>query len=186
MKQTDLDTARTESRMLQKREYRSREIRNWVLSLAIAVIVALTLRFFVFEFIRVDGESMLPTLENNEYVFMERVTYWFSGPKRGDIVICHFPGSPDTYVKRVIGVGGDRLRVTNGVLYINDTANYDYFSGVMNMNMNELTVPEDSVFVMGDNRNNSTDSRMVGALSLDMILGEAVFIIWPLDNIGGI
>ena len=64
------------------------------------------LRFFVFEFIRVDGESMQPTLYTDEYVFMEKVTYWFSEPQRGDIIICSYPGHTDTYVKRVIGNGG--------------------------------------------------------------------------------
>ncbi len=165
---------------------RGREVSSWLLSIFAAVLIALALRFFVFEFIRVDGDSMLPTLQNNEYVFMERVTYWFSGPERGDIVICHFPNSTDTYVKRVIGVGGDTLRVTDGVLYINDVANYDYFDDRMARDMNEITVPEGCVFVMGDNRNNSSDSRMVGALSLDMILGKAMFVIWPPEEIGSL
>jgi len=163
-----------------------REVASWVFSLLAAVAIALMLRFFVFEFIRVDGESMLPTLQNNEYVFMERVTYWFSGPEQGDIVICHFPNSSDTYVKRVIGVGGDKLRVTNGVLYINGEANTTYFSDRMYKDMAEITVPDGCVFVMGDNRNNSTDSRMVGALPLDMVLGKALFVIWPIDEIGGL
>jgi signal peptidase I len=163
-----------------------KEVSGWIFSLLAAVIIALLLRFFVFEFIRVDGESMTPTLQNEEYVFMERVTYWFSEPQRGDIVICHFPNSEETYVKRVIGVGGDTLRVTDGVLYINGEANTDYFKDRMNRDMKELTVPEGYVFVMGDNRNNSTDSRVVGALSLDMILGKALFVIWPPANIGGL
>jgi signal peptidase I, bacterial type len=149
-------------------------------------VIALALRFFVFEFIHVDGPSMQPTLQDEEYVFMEKVTYWFSQPQRGDIVICHFPGSDSTYVKRVIGVGGDTLRVNGGVLYINGEADTDYFSGRMNADMAEFTVPEGDVFVMGDNRNDSTDSRAVGALSRDMVLGKAVFIIWPPGNIGGI
>ena len=163
-----------------------REVYGWIFSLLAAVVVALTLRFFVFEFVRVDGQSMMPTLQDEEYVFMERVTYWFSEPQYGDIIICHFPDSPDTYVKRIIGVGGDTLRVTDGVLYINGKARADYFDGHMEREMAQITVPEGFVFVMGDNRNNSTDSRVVGALPLNMVLGKALFVIWPLGNISGL
>ena len=175
-----------QSAEMRGKQHRKREIYGWVFSLLAAIVIALTLRLFVFEFIRVDGESMIPTLQDEEYVFMERVTYWFSEPQRGDIVICHFPNSTDTYVKRVIGIGGDTLRVTDGILYINGEANTDYFSERMNMETSEFSVPEGCVFVMGDNRNNSTDSRIVGALKLDMVLGKAQFVIWPPGNIGGI
>ena len=171
---------------MQDGKNRRHEIYGWVFLLLAAVAVALTLRFFVFEFVRVDGESMMPTLQDEEYVFMERVTYWFSGPQYGDIVICHYPDSTDTYVKRVIGVGGDTLRVTDGVLYINETARTEYFSGQMNRDTAQITIPEGYVFVMGDNRNNSTDSRVVGALPLDMVLGKASFVIWPPGEIGGL
>ena len=165
---------------------RKRELSGWIFSMLAAVIIALTLRVFVFEFIHVDGDSMLPTLQDEETVFMERVTYWFSGPQRGDIVICHFPNSEDTYVKRVIGVGGDTLCITDGVLYINGEASFEYFSARMDSEMTELTVPEGYVFVMGDNRNYSADSRIVGSLPLDMVLGKALFVIWPPGNIGGL
>ena len=176
------------TRMMLKKEYRNREFWGWVLSLAAAVAIALMLRFFVFEFIRVDGESMQPTLYTDEYVFMEKVTYWFSEPQRGDIIICSYPGHTDTYVKRVIGMEGDRIRITNGVLYINDVANYDYFADAMNSDMDEVTVPENHVFVMGDNRNASMDSTnpSIGALPDSMVQGKALFVIFPLDNIHGL
>ncbi len=188
MKQTDLDTERLESRMLRKKEYRNREVRNWFLSLAIAVVIALTVRFFVFEFIRVDGESMYPTLFTNEYVFMEKVTYWFSEPKRGDIIICSYPGHTDTYVKRVIGIEGDEIAVKDGVLYLNGEANYDYFTDKMDKEVSPFIVPENHVYVMGDNRNASMDSRdnSVGALPDSMVQGKAVFVIWPLNQMHGL
>jgi signal peptidase I len=176
------------TRMGLKKEYRTRERWSWVFSIGAAVAIALILRFFVFEFIRVDGESMQPTLYTDQYVFMEKVTYWFSEPECGDIIICSYPAHTDTYVKRVIGMAGDRIRVTGGVLYINDVANYDYFKGVMNNDMDEVTVPADHVFVMGDNRNASMDSTnpSIGPLPDSMVQGKALFVIWPLNNIHGI
>ena len=189
MKQTDRDAEQhPESRMVRKKEFRSREFRGWLISLAIAVAIALALRLFVFEFIRVEGESMEPTLFTNEFVFMEKVTYRFAEPRRGDIIICLYPGHADTYVKRVIGVSGDIIAVTDGVLYINGEANSDYFADRMNREVRPVTVPEGHVFVMGDNRNYSMDSRdeSIGALPDSMVLGRAVFVIWPLNQIHGL
>ncbi len=180
------DTGEASETASRDKHNQKKETTSWIFSLLAAVIIALALRFFVFEFIHVDGPSMQPTLMDEEYVFMEKVTYWFSPPQRGDIVICHFPNSSESYVKRIIGVGGDTLRIEDGVLYINGAANTDYFSGRMNADMDLITVPEGHVFVMGDNRNNSTDSRIVGALSSDMVQGKAVFIVWPPGSIGGI
>jgi signal peptidase I len=177
-----------QSRVMRKKEYRQREAKGWIISLAAAIVIALALRFFVFEFIRVEGPSMQPTLYSNEYVFMEKVTYWFRHPERGDIVICSFPASNESFVKRVIGLPGDKLKVADGVLYINDTPNYDYFSGHHKENLAEMTVPENSVMVMGDNRNESRDSRepTVGPIPYDKILGRAEFVIWPVDKIHGL
>ncbi len=175
-----------QSRVQRKTDYRRREIRGWAISIVAAVVIALTLRFFVFEFIRVDGPSMEPTLYTNEYVFMERVTYWFGTPERGDIVICSFPGSRDSYVKRVIGLPGERIKITDGVLYIDGVANNDFFAGYIEEGIKETTVPEDSVIVMGDNRNESRDSRSVGPIAYKDILGKALFVIWPFDRIHGL
>lgn len=177
-----------ESRMMRKKEFQKRELRGWIFSLLAAVAIALVLRFFVFEFIRVDGDSMQPTLHTDEYVFMEKVTYWFSGPQRGDIIICSYPNSPDTYVKRVIGLPGERIRVTGGVLYIDDVPNFDYFKDSMATDMMEVTVPEDHVFVMGDNRNASMDSTSssIGPLPYSMVQGKALFVVWPLGDMHGL
>ncbi len=186
MKTGPTDNEETLSDAKQNKQNRNRETASWVFSLLAAVVIAFALRLFIFEFIHVDGPSMQPTLQDEEYVFMEKVTYWFSQPQRGDIIICRFPHSTKSYVKRVIGIGGDTLSIEGGVLYINGNASNDYFSGLMNNDMETIAVPDGYVFVMGDNRNNSTDSRVVGALSLDMVQGKAVFVIWPIGNIGGI
>jgi signal peptidase I len=176
------------SRMQRKAAARKHEFWGWVISLIAAVAIALALRFFVFEFIRVDGDSMQPTLQTNEYVFMEKVTYWFSEPAYGDIVICYYPHRTETFVKRVIGIAGDTLEVRRGVLYINGTADTTYYSGYLEHDLEPVVVPEDSVFVMGDNRNYSMDSTnsSIGPLPDSMILGKALFVIWPFDKIGGL
>jgi signal peptidase I len=177
-----------QTRMRLKKEYRKREAKGWIISLVAAVVIALALRFFVFEFIRVDGPSMQPTLYTDEYVFMEKVTFWFRAPVRGDIVICSFPDSNESFVKRVIGQPGDRIKVADGVLYINDVPNYDYYQGVIDKDLKETTVPDKCVFVMGDNRNQSRDSTdpSVGPIPYDKILGKALFVIWPFDKMNGL
>lgn len=177
-----------QSRIEIKKDYRNREIKGWIISLAAAVIIALGLRFFVFEFIRVDGPSMQPTLYTDEYVFMEKVTYWFRHPERGDIVICSFPNSRDSFVKRVIGEPGDRINITDGVMYINGVPDHEFFGSAIDNDMAEITVPENSLMVMGDNRNESRDSRdpSIGPIPYDKILGKAVFVIFPFDKMHGL
>lgn len=171
-----------------KNEQRKRQAKGWIISLAAAILIAFALRFFVFEFVRVEGKSMQPTLYKDEYVFMERVSYWFSPPQRGDIVICSFPNSKDSYIKRVIGLPGDRVSVNGGILYINGVANFDYFGGAHEKETEEIIVPDNCVVVMGDNRNDSTDSRepFIGPIPYAGIQGKAAFIIWPFDKIHGI
>lgn len=166
-----------------KKEYRKRDAAGWIISVAAAIIIALTMRFLVFEFVRVNGKSMQPVLYSEEYVLMERVSYWFGVPQRGDIIVCYFPGSEFSYIKRVVGLPGDSIKVEGGVLYVNGIPDHDYFTGVYQEDTQEFTVPENSVAVMGDNRNDSTDSRMVGPIPYDRIQGKAAFIIWPFDKI---
>ena len=176
------------SRMQRKSDARRREALGWVVSLVAAVAIALALRFFVFEFIRVDGDSMLPTLQTNEYVFMEKVTYWFNEPQFGDIVICYYPHRTETFVKRVIGTEGDTIEIHDGTLYINNEPDTTYFADYLEHDLSPVTVPEDSVFVMGDNRNASMDSTnaSIGPLPYSMILGKALFVIWPFDKMQGL
>lgn len=180
--QEEQAVTRTELRAEAKRN----EKRGWAISMAIAVTIAILLRLFVFEFVCISQSSMEPTLYSNNYVFMERVTYWFSQPLFGDVIICKFPDSNATYVKRVIGVAGDTLEIKDGVLYINDEADRTYFSEDTQRMLPKTVVPEGSVYVLGDNRNVSVDSRTVGPLKLNMVLGKALFVIWPPDKLHGL
>ncbi len=157
---------------------------GWIISIAIAVAIAVLVRTFVFEPIQVDGESMSPTLHSHQSLGVEKVTRYCGLPERGEIVIVHYPKSDDAFVKRVIGLPGDTIEIKDSTVYLNgEPLDEDYVSAEPYNDMPAVTVPEDSVFVMGDNRYNSQDSRYVGSISKDAIIGRALFVIWPLNEI---
>lgn len=157
---------------------------GWVVSIAIAIAIAIFVRTFVFEPIRVDGESMSPTLHSHQSLGVEKVSRYFGLPERGEIVIVHYPKSDDAFVKRVIGLPGDTVEIRDSMVYINgQPLSEDYTGKEPYNNMAAVTVPDDSIFVMGDNRANSQDSRYVGSIKKDAIIGRALFIIWPLNEI---
>ena len=205
-----------------KKEKRSvgQEILSWILTIVVAVIAALVIRSLVFEPVRVDGESMDDTLANGEIMFVTKFDYsstwlcfpWqsnaekekapritFGGnPKRFDVVICRYPGRGDTnFVKRVVGLPGDTIRLEDGYLYVKEAGqdeevryeepyiNDAYRVGILN-NFNAYTVPEGKYFVMGDHRNNSNDSRSVGPIERNMIVGHVQQVVYPFGQWRGI
>lgn len=160
------------------------EAREWIITFTVAIAIALIIRFFIFEFIVVNGHSMENTLMADEKLFVTKVEYYFTEPARGDIVICHFPGSKDYYVKRVIGLPGDTVAITGGTLYINGSPYTEgYIKEPMRRDYPETVVPEGRYFVMGDNRNDSNDSRAVGALERGAILSRVHAVVWPLNKL---
>lgn len=167
---------------------RIKDILNMTATLLIALLIALLLRNFVFVFATVNGPSMQPTLQTGEKIFVTRYTYYFSEIERGDIIVCKYPSEmyQDNYVKRVIALGGERVRIQDGTVYINDVPlSEDYIYSAPREDMAEVTVPDGSVFVMGDNRNNSTDSRKsyIGPISKKLIIGKARCILYPFSEI---
>ena len=162
----------------------AKEALSWILCLVLAFAIAMTLRTFVFEFVRVDGDSMLPTLTTDERLFVEKLSKLSDdGIKRGDILIVKYPGKGDTaYVKRVVGIAGDTIEVREGVLYRNGEAvKEDYtLDDEMKYTFESYTVPEGNYFVLGDNRNDSLDSHMIGSIPKDDIVGHAICVIWPI------
>ena len=166
------------------------EIFEWVQALVIAVVIAMLLRTFVFTFVNVRGTSMVPTLQNNDVLIVWRLAY---NPQPGDIVVFRPERYPDTpYVKRVIATAGQTIdidTVSGQIIVDGQTLEEDYIAEPNRVFGNigfPLTVPEDSIFCMGDNRNNSKDSRYtdVGPIPIDDVLGGAAMRIWPLDGFG--
>lgn len=162
----------------------TREIIEWVLTLVVAVALALAIRSFLFEPVRVDGSSMLNTLENNEYMIATKWQYLWNDPARFDVVICKYPGRKETFVKRIIGLPGEKLELREGELYINDALvpqNFDKTPS--NKSFPPVEIPEGSYFVMGDNRDHSNDSRAVGPLERNMIRGHVRYVVFPFSKL---
>ena len=155
--------------------------------IAVVLILALAVRAFVFEPIVVSGPSMNNTLVDGERMFVEKVSYWFAPPKRGDIIICYYQYEDEFCVKRVIGLPGETISVADGRVFINGEALDEgaYWNDEILLDTQERVVPEDTVFVMGDNRNLSLDSRSdrVGPIDYKYVVGQARYVIWPFANL---
>lgn len=172
----------------------SKEIWDWAKAIGIAVILAIFIRTFLFSPTIVDGQSMMSTLHNGEFLIVNKFVYHIGEPKRGDIVIFHATEQKD-YIKRVIGVAGDRIEMRDDQLYINGEPVdepyleemkkywYDIEGTVFTQDFVVESVPEGTVYVLGDNRRNSTDSRIIGPIPIEKIVGRADLSIWPLSNI---
>lgn len=154
----------------------------------IAIIAAFLIITFVFETVSVDGHSMDPTLSHKDRLIVEKVSYYFRDPKPGDIVVIKYPANPrEKFIKRVVAVGGDKVRIEGDKLYVNDVPKDEpYILEATMADFNEVTVPKDTVFVLGDNRNNSRDSRFsdVGFVSYKMVVGRAALRIYPFSRFG--
>ena len=210
------DTAedRNDKKKGKKKRTVGQEILSWVLTILVAVIAAMLIRSFVFEPVRVDGQSMDDTLADGESMFVSKFDYsstwlclpWQSeeskencpkitlgaGPQRFDVVICRYPGRGDTnFVKRVVGLPGDTIELKEGYLYVNGEKydepyiNDEYRKGNRNT-FGPFEVPEGQYFVLGDHRNNSNDSRYVGAIDRNMIVGHVRQVVFPFAQWRGV
>ena len=164
-------------------------------SIIIAAIAAFLIVTFIFRPVAVDGLSMYPTLHNADRLIIEKVTYYFRKPKVGDVVVFNYPADPkEQFIKRVIAVGGDKLKIQDHKVYVNGKAKvepyiFENMNALIDKNYeNEITVPKGTIFVMGDNRNDSRDSRYsdVGFVDLKQLIGKTFVRILPLNKIGGI
>jgi signal peptidase I len=167
------------------------ELKSWMLSLGIALIIVLFVRTFLFAPYIVEGASMEPTLHNHEKIFVNKIST-ISGFERGQIIIIE--GKEDHYVKRIIGLPGDKIQMRNDQLYINDKVVKESYLSYnrevaeqMGINLTDdfetITVPENQYFVMGDNRLVSMDSRNgLGLIERERIVGKLEFVFYPFSE----
>ncbi len=175
---------------------------NTILDFIETVIVSLAIFFVIYIFIaqphQVNGHSMDPNMQTGEYLLTEKVSYRFTQIKRGDIIVFKAPataciGSGCDYIKRVIALPGETVKIKNGQFYINDqpldeskylTAGLATNPGAYTADEREIPLAENQYFVSGDNRANSSDSRYWGPISKEAVIGKAFFSYWPLNTIG--
>ena len=165
------------------------ELWEWLKILLIASVLSLVIRYFFFTPIIVDGKSMMPTLENRERMIVNKLSYVFGKPERFDIIVFHAPEEKD-YIKRVIGLPGEHIEYKDDTLYV-DGVPYEepyleeYKKQLMGGTLTEpfsITVPKGHLFVMGDNRRQSKDSRHIGPIPIESVLGKTTLIYWPLKE----
>ncbi|RNB54621.1 signal peptidase I [Brevibacillus gelatini] len=170
------------------------ELLDWLKSFALIGGLTAFIYVFIMAPYVVQGRSMESTLHDRERVIVNKAIYYFKKPQPGDIVIIHPDASGDNWIKRVIAVAGDTVEAKNDQVYVNgQPLSEEYLTNnklqasaagvTLTEDFGPVTIPEGSVFVMGDNRNNSMDSRVIGPVKLDHVVGRAEAVYWPLSAI---
>lgn len=175
-------------------EKKTNFIKDIVLPIIIALVIVVILRHFVIGMYFVPSGSMIPTLQLNDHVVVTKFSYKIQEPKRGDIIVFKYPPNEEQglkevfYVKRLIGLPGETLEIKDNKVIINgESIEEDYVSADTNMpDYGPITIPMESYFAMGDNRNHSSDSRIWGYVPEHDLIGKAQLIYWPLNRIGGL
>jgi signal peptidase I len=159
-------------------------LRDLIISLAISAFIII----FLYQPVKVEGTSMMPSLDDQERIFVNKFVYRLEPIQRGDIVVFRYPRDPSkSYIKRVIGLAGDRIRIENGLVYVNgQPLAEDYVPPAYadQRSTPETVVPANSYFLLGDHRTMSNDSRDFGPVEAEFIYGKAVFGYWPMDRMG--
>ena len=171
---------------MEKETSTTSEIKDWIVSIVVAVALAMFIRTFIVELYVVDGPSMRPTLESEERLVVNKFIYRFRPPEKGEVLVFQYPRDPSRdFIKRVIATPGDTIEIREGRVLVNDQLlTEDYILEKTRSEYPKSTVPEGRVFVMGDNRNNSEDSRFadVGFVPYDLIKGKAILVFWPISQ----
>jgi signal peptidase I len=163
---------------------------SWVRDLVFSVLIAVILIVFIYQPVKVEGTSMMPTLTDQERIFINKFTYHYGlgGIERGDMVVFKYPlDTSKSYIKRVVGVPGDVVKIVKGQVYVNDVALAEDYVPEEYRDHASWTgdpVPKDKYFVLGDHRSSSNDSRAWGWVDRKYIYGKAVFVYWPLEKLG--
>jgi signal peptidase I len=160
----------------------------WARDLLVSLAISAFIIIFLYQPVKVEGTSMMPGLEDQERIFVNKFVYRWEPIQRGDIVVFRYPrDTSKSYIKRVIGVAGDRVRIQNGQVYVNGEAlDEDYVPSdyADARSYGEVVVPPNSFFVLGDHRTMSNDSRDFGTVNDRFIYGKAVFGYWPMEKLG--
>ena len=161
------------------------ELSKWLI---VAILIICMVHFFIATIFIVDGLSMEPNFHTGEYIIVNRFQYIFGTPKRSDVVVLKFPGDPDhkKYIKRVIGLPGENVIIQNGQVYINGQKLDEKYlpAGLQTLPNVNRTLKDEDYFLLGDNRPNSSDSRVWGVAAKRYLIGRAWYIIYPFDNSG--
>ena len=160
----------------------------WFRDLIIAAVASVMMITFLYQPVRVEGTSMLPRLENSDRLFINKFVYHIEAIERGDIVVFRYPRDTEkSYIKRVIGLPGDRIRIVRGQVWLNDKPLREPYVPEAyrdTRSMPETLLPDGYYFMMGDHRSISSDSREFGPVARDLIYGKAVFVYWPAKDAG--
>ena len=163
-------------------------VKAWARDLLISLGIAAFIIIFIYQPVKVEGTSMLPGLSDQERIFVNKFVYRLEPISRGDVVVFRYPLDPSkSFIKRVVAVAGDRVRIDNGVVYVNGGALEEPYVPQQfrdTRSMPEIEVPPQTYFVLGDHRSLSDDSRDFGPVSEEFVSGKAVFAYWPFDKAG--
>lgn len=161
---------------------------KWVRELALSLGISIFIIVFLYQPVKVEGNSMMPALADQERIFINKFAYRFEAIERGDVVVFRYPGDPSkNYIKRVVGVPGDRIEIFRGQVLVNGQKLEEPYVPAQyrdQRSMSEVVVPASSYFVLGDHRNLSSDSRDFGVVERKAIFGKAVFAYWPTEMLG--
>jgi signal peptidase I len=160
----------------------------WLRDVLVVTAALLFFMLFLYQPVRVEGTSMLPRLEDRDRLFINKFVYHITSIDRGDVVVFHYPRDPEkSYIKRVIALPGDRLRIDHGHVCLNGKELAESYVPDMyrdSRSYPEMIVPDDTYFMMGDHRSISSDSREFGPVERDLIYGKAVLVYWPAKDMG--
>jgi signal peptidase I len=160
----------------------------WIRDLVVSAAASILIITFLYQPVRVEGTSMLPRLEDRDRLFINKFVYHVSAIERGDVVVFHYPRDPEkSYIKRVIGLPGDRISIDHGQVWLNGKPLREAYVPLMyrdRRSMAEIVVPPETYFMMGDHRSISSDSREFGPVDRSLVYGKAAFIYWPAKDAG--
>jgi len=177
-----------DQQVIEPMDQRKGGMHSWLRDLVISVVVSAFIIIFLYQPVRVEGTSMLPMLEDQDRLFINKVAYRVGEIHRGDVVVFLYPHDHEkSYIKRVIALPGDTLRIDHGQVIVNGERVKESYVPTRfadDRSQPDMTVPGHEYFVMGDHRSISSDSRDFGPVDRDLIYGKAAFVYWPMDQAG--